>query len=74
MCKFCENYNFGGIGFDFDMGRDLPTIFFPSHIGAVPEEERFKFCPVCGERLTAEHFKQPKDRRAVAELEGTDHE
>lgn len=66
MCKLCENYNFGGVGFDFEMGKDLPTIYFPSHIGDVPEEERFKFCPACGEPLTAEHFKPPKERGVAA--------
>lgn len=57
MCKFCENYNFGKIGYDFDSGEKYPTIYFPGHIGDVPENERFKFCPVCGKKLSKENFK-----------------
>ncbi len=51
MCKFCENFNFGSVGYDFALG--IGNIYFPSHAGGVPEEERFKFCPVCGRDLSA---------------------
>lgn len=65
MCKLCENYNFGGVGFDFAYGENHPTIYFPGNIGAVPAEERFKFCPACGERLTEKNF---MGRRNSAEV------
>ena len=57
MCKLCRNYDFGGVGYDFDAGEARPTIYFPSHTGKVPEDERFKFCPACGMPLTKENFK-----------------
>lgn len=57
MCEFCSCYDFGGVGYDFAAGRQHPTIYFPSHTGWVPKDERFKFCPVCGKPLTSENFK-----------------
>lgn len=61
MCKLCENYDFGGVGYDFDAGEQRPTIYFPSHTGNVPKDERFKFCPACGKQLTRENFKSIPD-------------
>ena len=58
MCKFCQNYDFSRIGFDFDYDEKLPSIYFAGGSGKAPENERFKFCPVCGERLTEENFKE----------------
>ena len=59
MCNFCETFNFGGVGYDFPdyAGGAAGRIYFPGKIGDVPEDQRFKFCPVCGEPLTEEHFK-----------------
>ena len=51
MCKFCESFDFGNAGFKFD--GDAGRLYFPSHVGDVPEGERFNFCPVCGQLLTA---------------------
>lgn len=49
MCKFCETYDFGMVGYCFDDGRGM--VYFPSHVGNIPGEERFKFCPACGKAL-----------------------
>lgn len=49
MCKFCETYDFGMVGYCFDDGRGM--VYFPSHVGNIPSEERFKFCPACGKAL-----------------------
>lgn len=56
MCKFCENYDFGGVGFDFAYGNNIPTIYFPCCNGNIPTDERFQYCPVCGEKLTEKNF------------------
>lgn len=58
MCKFCESFDFGSTGYNFSMGRG--TVYFASHAGAVPEGERFKFCPVCGKDLSAAGAKEIK--------------
>lgn len=57
MCKLCDNYDFGGVGYDFDCGENHPTIYFPGSLGNIPVAERFKFCPACGKKLTTENFK-----------------
>lgn len=58
MCKFCESFNFGDVGYKFDFGKAV--VYFPSHSGGVPEDERFKFCPVCGRDLSAAGAKEIK--------------
>lgn len=59
MCKFCEKYNFNDVGCDLESyGGTLPTLFFRGNIASTPkEDERFKFCPMCGEKLKEENFK-----------------
>ena len=57
MCKLCDNYDFGGVGYDFCYGENHPTIYFPSQLGNVREAERFKFCPACGKKLGKANFK-----------------
>ena len=49
MCRFCRSFNFGDVGYKYDFGK--PVVFFPSHAGGVPEDNRFSFCPVCGQEL-----------------------
>lgn len=61
MCKLCDNYDFGGVGYDFDFGENHPSIYFPGQFGNIPVEERFKFCPACGKKLTAANFKSIKE-------------
>lgn len=56
MCNFCDNFNFGSVGYDFAYGEKCPSIYFPGRVGDVAEDQRFKFCPVCGGKLTARHF------------------
>lgn len=56
MCKFCKNYDFGAIGFDFIYNDKYPSIYFPDRVGNVPQNERFNYCPVCGEKLTEKNF------------------
>lgn len=50
MCKFCEKYDFGMVGYRLDGDRGM--VYFPSHAGNIPSEERFKFCPSCGRALS----------------------
>lgn len=56
MCKLCDNYNFGCIG--FRKWDEHPSIYFPGIIGNVPKGEKFKFCPACGKELTEENYKK----------------
>lgn len=52
MCKFCEVYNFKHVGIDFGIYRgDRPGIYLCGGLGEAPPEERFRFCPWCGEKL-----------------------
>lgn len=51
MCKFCKNYDFESIGYRFEFEK-YPKIYLSGAVGSVPENEKFKFCPVCGEKLT----------------------
>lgn len=51
MCKICDNYNFDNVGVEFNKVLKRPTVYFPSQIGNVPADERFKFCPACGRAL-----------------------
>lgn len=54
MCKLCDYYNFGRVGLII---RSKETnVYFPSMVGAVPDNEKFKFCPMCGKELTQENF------------------
>lgn len=67
MCKFCKSYDFGSVGFNFICGDECPgVIYFPCQIGNVPRNERFNFCPVCGEKLTEKNFPSVK-RKEVNE-------
>lgn len=57
MCKFCEKYDFGGVGFDItSFNGNFPTIYFPCRKGEIPTDERFQYCTVCGEKLTEKNF------------------
>ncbi len=58
MCKFCENFDFGSTGYANILGGY--KVYFASHAGGVPEEERFKFCPVCGRDLSAASAEEMK--------------
>lgn len=49
MCKFCDSFDSGAYGIRFD--GDNGMIYSPAHVGDVPENERFQFCPVCGKSL-----------------------
>lgn len=52
MCKFCESFDFGSTGWANILGSY--KVYFASHAGGVPEDERFKYCPVCGRDLSAD--------------------
>ena len=58
MCKFCESFDFGSTGWANLLGGY--KVYFASHAGGVPEDERFKFCPVCGQDLSAAGAKEIK--------------
>lgn len=58
MCKFCESFDFGMVGYRCDGDRGL--VYFPSHAGNIPSKERFKFCPACGRDLSAIDAKEIK--------------
>lgn len=58
MCKFCESFDFGMVGYRYDGDRGM--VYFPSHGGKIPSKERFKFCPVCGRDLSATGAKDMK--------------
>ena len=60
MCEFCENYNFDSVGFRRDR-RGYFMIFYTPVTGDIPENQRFQFCPVCGEPLTEKHFKDSNE-------------
>lgn len=62
MCKFCDNYNFGGIGFDFVYGEHYPTIFFPVQVNDIKfsDPNSFKFCPVFGKKLGKMNFEMER--------------
>lgn len=50
MCKFCEKFEFSrvGIRIDFD---NKPTLYFAGGSGISPMDERFRFCPMCGQQI-----------------------
>ena len=48
MCRFCRTFDFGSAGYDFTYGRGN---IFLAQPGVLTEDEKFKFCPVCGQEL-----------------------
>ncbi len=69
MCKLCDSYNFGSVGFDWKKGYREPTIYFPCMLGNVPDDEKFRFCPACGKELTEENFKKQEERNNEQDVE-----
>lgn len=67
MCDFCRDFNFGRVGLII-RGKET-TVYFPSMVGAVPNNEKFKFCPNCGKKLTEENFKNREERNNEQDVE-----
>lgn len=66
MCKFCKDYDFGSVGFDFIYDDKYPSIYFPGRVGNVPKNERFNYCPICGKKLTKENFPSISEEENLA--------
>ncbi len=49
MCEFCKKFDFGTATAKVD--KYGASICFAGGFGRYPQEEQFKFCPVCGRRL-----------------------
>lgn len=52
MCKLCETYDFTRIGVgDWFANNDRPHIYFAGGSGIVPNDQRFRYCPMCGKQI-----------------------
>lgn len=51
MCKLCKTYDFTRIGIDMSSWGNNPTIFFSGGCGQTPNDQRFRYCPMCGEQI-----------------------
>lgn len=51
MCKLCKTYDFTRIGVDMGFWGDKPTIFFAGGSGQTPNDQRFRYCPMCGKQI-----------------------
>lgn len=58
MCKLCDTFNFGGVFIGYNR-VDGPYISYPVQLGRFyPNQEKFKFCPLCGRPLTEKNFQK----------------
>ena len=54
-CKLCDGkYNFDSILVRECLNK--PTVAFAGGSSKANENNRFRFCPICGEKLTKENF------------------
>lgn len=54
-CKLCDgHYNFDSLVID-EYGKEI-RVAFTGGSGRANKDNCFRFCPACGERLTAENF------------------
>lgn len=63
MCNFCKDFDFKMVGItDYDSVCRGATIYFRHPTAPLAEENRFKFCPACGAKLTEYNFKFKDER------------
>lgn len=52
MCKLCETYDFTHVGVgSWFANNDRPRIYFSGGNGIVPNDQRFRYCPMCGKQI-----------------------
>lgn len=59
FCKLCGGtFNFSKL--QITKSYDGTIICLSSHINRLKEDEKFRFCPLCGEKLSDENFQDVK--------------
>ncbi len=63
MCNLCKDFEFNKMGItDYDPLEKGAIIYFRHPLEPLAEENRFKFCPACGAKLTEYNFKFKDER------------
>lgn len=58
MCNLCKTFNFQRVKITPHFKNEAPAISLVyGKVSALPKNERFQFCPRCGQRLTEDNFK-----------------
>ena len=55
MCKYCVSCDFTTVGFNAPFNK-IANIYLCSGNSKAPEEDRFRFCPMCGKRINYEEI------------------
>ena len=57
MCKLCDKYDFRRVLIGDEPEAAYIALAY-GHIETPPENERFRFCPLCGRELTEGDFRR----------------
>ena len=55
MCRYCATYDFTKTGFRAPLD-EASSIYLCLANSTAPKEDRFRFCPMCGEQIKYEEM------------------